>query len=74
MITEGAVRVSWWKGYCGAAWLGCNQDNFNLNSNNNLNNTNAARGIAPPLARTFLTPEKILKKVSVCAFYEWQSL
>jgi len=30
-----------------SAWLGCNNDNkFNINSNNNLNNNNAARGIA----------------------------
>lgn len=29
-----------------AGWLGANDNNFNLNANDNLNNTNAARGIA----------------------------
>ncbi|MBN2141738.1 hypothetical protein JW711_00255 [Candidatus Woesearchaeota archaeon] len=28
-----------------AVWLGCNNDNFNINTNNNLDNNNAARGI-----------------------------
>lgn len=43
-----------------AAWLGCNNinTNFNLNANNYLNNSNAARGIA--LAGIFLFAKKDL--------------